>query len=226
MARATLLFPLVGLFIGAVLGAVFIGADAVAPPSLAIFATLVVGVLLTGGFHEDGLADVADSTGAFGREAKLAIMRDSRIGTYGALALILLIVARLLLLSDLTWNTWGVIVGALIAAHSLARWSSVALMAWLNYARAEAANKTIAQGVTASGAAISSGFALGAVLLAALVGGSLLLVTIPVAVAATVLAGWWFKRSFGGITGDCLGAANIVVEIAVLSAVVVLHSHL
>ncbi len=225
MARATLLFPLVGLLIGSMVGLVFIGAAAVMPPSLAVLATLVVGVLLTGGFHEDGLADVADSTGAFGREAKLKIMRDSRIGTYGALALILLIVARLMLLSDLVWNTWGVVLGALIAAHALARWSSVLLMAWLPYARAEATNKTIAQGVTTSGAAIASGFALGSVLIAVLVGGPLLLVSVPVAVTAALLSGWWFKRSFGGITGDCLGAANVVVEIAVLSSVVVLSAH-
>lgn len=225
MVRATPLFPLVGLFIGSALGLVFIGANAVAPVSLAVVATLVIGVLLTGGFHEDGLADVADSTGAFGREAKLEIMRDSRIGTYGALALILLVVARLLVLSELAWNTWGVVVGSLIAAHALARWSSVALMAWLPYARPEAANKAIAQGVTTSGAVISSVFALVSVLIAALLGGPLLLVSIPVAVAVATLAGLWFKRSFGGITGDCLGAANVVVEIMTLSSVVVV-SHI
>jgi len=225
MARATLFFPVVGLVIGSIVGLVFIGAEALMPLPLAVLATLVVGILLTGGFHEDGLADVADSTGAFGREAKLEIMRDSRIGTYGALALILLIVARLLLLSELGWSSWGVVLGALIAAHALARWSSVALMAWLPYARAEAANKTIAQGVTASGAVIASGFALGSVLIAALMGGPLLLVSVPVAMVAALLAGWWFKNSFGGITGDCLGAINVVVEIAVLSSVVILSAH-
>ncbi len=225
MARATLLFPVVGLVIGSIVGLVFIGAEALMPLPLAVLATLVVGILLTGGFHEDGLADVADSTGAFGREAKLEIMRDSRIGTYGALALILLIVARLLLLSELGWSSWGVVLGALIAAHALARWSSVALMAWLPYARAEAANKTIAQGVTASGAVIASGFALGSVLIAALMGGPLLLVSVPVAMVAALLAGWWFKNSFGGITGDCLGATNVVVEVAVLSSVVILSAH-
>ncbi len=225
MARATLFFPVVGLVIGSIVGLVFIGAEALMPLPLAVLAALVVGILLTGGFHEDGLADVADSTGAFGREAKLEIMRDSRIGTYGALALILLIVARLLLLSELGWSSWGVVLGALIAAHALARWSSVALMAWLPYARAEAANKTIVQGVTTSGAVIASGFALGSVLIAALIGGPLLLVSVPVAVVAALLAGWWFKNSFGGITGDCLGAANIVVEIAVLSSVVILSAH-
>ncbi len=226
MARATLLFPVVGLVIGSLLGLVFVGTAAVAPLSLAVFVTLVVGVLLTGGFHEDGLADVADSTGAFGRDAKLEIMRDSRVGTFGALALVLLIVARVVLLWDLGWNSWGVVLGALIAAHVLARWSSVVLMAALPYARAEAANRTIAQGVTKSGAAIASGFALGSVLIATLVGGPLLLVSIPVAMAGTVLAGWWFKRTFGGITGDCLGAANIAVEIAVLSSIVVLQAHI
>lgn len=223
LSRATMWFPLVGLLIGSALGLTVIAVSSLLPASVAVLAVLVLGVLLTGGFHEDGLADVADSAGAFSPDSKLTIMRDSRVGTYGALALILLLLARYTMLGDLVWTDWTMVVGALIAAHVLARWSSVLLMTWLPYARAEAANKVVAQGVTSTQLLLSSAVAAVCLIPVAVLDWPLALLAMLVALIVTALAGLWFRRTFDGMTGDCLGAANVMVEISVLVAAVTLH---
>ncbi|MGB3258590.1 MAG: adenosylcobinamide-GDP ribazoletransferase [Ornithinimicrobium sp.] len=223
LARATSWFPLVGLIIGSVLALVVLALDAVLPTGVAVVVVLALGVLLTGGLHEDGLADVADSAGAFSAEKKLAVMRDSRVGTYAVLALALLVVARYAVVGELAVTDWTIVIAALVAAHVLARWSSVLLMAWLPSARTQGANASTAQGVT--GAQLLRSAALAGVCLVpvAILDGPGALLAVPVALAVTTLAGLWFRRSFGGITGDCLGAATIAVEISVLIAVVTLH---
>lgn len=223
LSRATTWFPLVGLLIGSALGLAVIGLSSLLPPSVAVIAVLVLGVVLTGGFHEDGLADVADSAGAFALDSKLSIMRDSRVGTYGALALILLLLARYAVLGDLVWTDWTLVLGALIAAHVLARWSSVLLMTWLPYARAEAANKVVAQGVTSTQLLLSSAVVAVCLIPVAVLEWPLAVLAVPVALAVTALAGLWFRRSFGGITGDCLGAANVLIEISILLTALTLH---
>lgn len=223
LSRATTWFPLVGLVIGSTMGFAVIVLSAIMPASVVVIAALALGLLLTGGFHEDGLADVADSAGAFSVDSKLAIMRDSRVGTYGALALIVLITARFAVLGDLVWTDWTVVLGALIAAHVMARWSSVLLMAWLPYARAEAVNKVVAQGVTRTQLLRSSGVATLCLIPVAALDWPMALLAVPIALIVAALAGLWFRRAFGGITGDCLGAANVVVEISVLVTAVTVH---
>jgi len=101
LARSSRWFPLVGLLIALLVSLVYYLASLLLPVPVSIVLMLVASVLLTGAFHEDGLADVADSAGAFGLDAKLEIMRDSRVGTYGALALILLIALKGALLFEL-----------------------------------------------------------------------------------------------------------------------------
>ncbi|MGB3187523.1 MAG: adenosylcobinamide-GDP ribazoletransferase [Ornithinimicrobium sp.] len=217
LSAATRWFPVVGLLIGALLAVVLLGLDAWAPTSLAVVVTIIVGILLTGGLHEDGLADVADSAGAFGVERKLAIMRDSGIGAYGALALLLLVLARFVVLSAILPGGPGLVVAALIAAHTLARLSSVSLMAALPYARPRSANGQISRGVTVSHLGLAGAVAALCLIPAAALAPLMTVLALGVAVLTTVAAGWWFRRSFGGITGDCLGAANVAVEIAVLA---------
>ena len=211
-------FPLVGLLVGALLAAVWATLQAFAPSSIAVLATLVAGVLVTGAFHEDGLADVADSAGAFGVDAKLEIMRDSRVGTYGALALALLVLARFVLLWELSVMMIPTVVAALLAAHVTARWSSVWLMARVPYARPEAPNRIVAANVGGRRLLEASLVALLALLPAVWLGGPAVLVAAPLALGIAVLAGRRFRRRLGGITGDCLGAVNVLVELAVLLA--------
>jgi adenosylcobinamide-GDP ribazoletransferase len=129
-ARAQRLFPLVGAGIGAAVGLFCLLLRAIGVPDLAAAALALGGAaLLTGALHEDGLADVADGFGG-GRDvaAKLEIMRDSRLGTYGALALVVSFAAKLAAIAAIPD---GLVVQSLIAAHALGRgvlpWIAISL---------------------------------------------------------------------------------------------------
>jgi adenosylcobinamide-GDP ribazoletransferase len=210
--RAHRLFPAVGAAIGAVVGLVCIMLRGLGVPGLAASAlALGTGALVTGALHEDGLADVGDGFGG-GRDtaAKLEIMRDSRLGTYGALTLMVSFVARVSALSVLP-N--GFIVQSLIGAHALARGVLPAMAMSLPYARkdglaVDAGRPDPGIAVTAAGlaliialAALPVGLALGAALAAA---------------ASALGIGLLAKRQIGGQTGDVLGGAEQVAETAIL----------
>jgi adenosylcobinamide-GDP ribazoletransferase len=165
--------------------------------------------MLTGGFHEDGLADTADGLGGgFTRERKLEIMRDSRIGSYAALALVTVLGGKYLALASLSPSQLFV---ALWLGHILARWSVLPLAAMLGYARdGQAANKPVADGI--GWAQVAAGTLLVLVLTAPF--GRLALLATLVSVVVVLLAGLYFRAQLGGITGDTLGATNQVVELA------------
>ena len=231
LSRATRWFPLVGLGVGALVWGAYAAAALLWSADIAAVLALAVSIRLTGAFHEDGLADVADSAGAFGVERKLEIMRDSRVGTYGALALVLLVLVKHRLLVALGPAAAAL---ALPAAHVASRWATVWVMARFDYARPEAANRVVAEGVDARRLREATGIALGCLALAgatwlALASGAAPLGVVAVLGLATIvapvvaeLAGRRFRRAFGGVTGDCLGAANQVVEVATLAALAAL----
>jgi adenosylcobinamide-GDP ribazoletransferase len=215
LARAAKWFPLVGIGIGAVSGGVFLVAR-LAWPAGAVPAVLAVAtaVLITGGLHEDGLADVADGLGA-GRdvETQLRIMKDSHIGTYGVLALILTLAAKIAALRPLSpWQGLAV----LIAAHGLARAGCAVAMAALTYVRPIETSKF---GPISRPSRAETAFAVGCGLLA--------LILLPRAAIAAALVvgslagvgmGWFARAKLGGYTGDVLGAIEQAVEVAVMLA--------
>ena len=128
----TIWFPLVGLFLGGIAA----GISIILPSSISFFsqAILIVGLgmLLTGGFHEDGLGDTADALGgAYDREGVLRILKDSRIGAFGALAIFVVVLLRISLLADLEAQMW---IGFLLG-QSLSRAASVLQLAIIPYAR-------------------------------------------------------------------------------------------
>ena len=212
LARAYRAFPLVGAVIGAVIGAVDllllrIGLPAIAAAALALGS----GALLTGALHEDGLADVADGFGG-GRDkaGKLDVMRDSRLGTYGALVLLTAFVAKAGALSALPRAE---VIIALIATHALSRAPLAVLAATMPYAREE--------GLAASAGRPEPWIALIACVVAVVIGlvalpaGTAMVAVIAAAAGAAGLAAL-ARRQIGGQTGDVLGAAEQVCEIAVL----------
>ncbi|MFK7860159.1 MAG: adenosylcobinamide-GDP ribazoletransferase [Granulosicoccus sp.] len=223
LVQAVRYFPLVGLIVALIMGSVLLLSSFVLPLSAAVVLTLVVGVMSTGAFHEDGLADLADSAGAFDVSRKLDIMRDSRVGTYGSLGLILCIALRFVLILELATLDIGLAVGALILAHSISRWSSAYLMATIDYARSEAANKVVAQGVDTRVLLQASVCLLLVIIITTVMISPLVYpwvyAALPVAWLATSAFGTYFKSTFNGITGDCLGAANVVVELVCLTLV-------
>ena len=221
LSQSSRYFPLVGLIVGGLLCFAYLIISYVLPTSVAIALLLLFSVLLTGAFHEDGMADVADSAGAFSLEKKLDIMRDSRVGTYGALALILLVLIKYVSLDSLASADSRALLAAILSAHVLSRWSSVYLMACVPYARAEADNKVVTEGVNSRRLIEASIIAAFCLVVPSLLVGAGIFITLPLVFLLCLLAGGYFMSSFGGITGDCLGAFNQVVEVSVVLALVV-----
>jgi adenosylcobinamide-GDP ribazoletransferase len=211
-ARAYRMFPVVGALIGAAIGLFCLALRQVGVPDLVAAAlALGAGALLTGALHEDGLADLADGFGG-GRDidAKLAIMRDSRLGTYGAMALLAGFATRLAALSAIPD---GYVVPGLIAAHALARAVLPAMAVNLPYARPD--------GLARNGGQPDAATAVIATALALLI--ALVSLGWTGAIWATVLAGAsgfvmarLALRQIGGQTGDVLGGAEQVTETAIL----------
>ncbi len=212
LASAAWAYPLVGLVVGAIGWAVQAGALAMGlgEASAALMA-LGVMVLATGGLHLDGLADLADGLGG-GRDRAhaLEIMRDSRIGTYGALALIL---AVGLGIAALTGFEGGAPLAAFLLAGVTSRLAMTAVLLWLPPARAEG----LGQSATGIGpAALLPGVLLCGALGVAL--GPVVIVALGIAVIAASLIAWRAWRRLGGQTGDVLGAVQVSAEIACLLA--------
>ncbi len=210
--RAHRMFPVVGALIGAVVGLLCLGLRSIGVPDLAAAAlALGAGAIITGALHEDGLADVADGFGG-GRnlESKLEIMRDSRLGTYGALILMVSFVAKV---SALAMISDAGLVPSLIAAHALARGVLPAMSMSLAYARKDGLAANAGKPDLAT-AAIAAAFALGIALLA-LPAGSALCTALAACISAIGMA-WLAQRQIGGQTGDVLGGAEQVAETAIL----------
>ena len=211
LARAVKFFPLVGLVIGA--GAALL--QKVLSPHLsrpaAALVVLAYLVLITGCLHEDGLADASDGLGGgWNPQQILTIMRDSRIGSYGAIALVMSLLLRWLLLARVPAAAF---LPTVVSAHVLCRWSTLPLSYFLPPARpAEGQGARVAQLVTRKGLLTGTALAL------VIVGAALRLLAWKAILAATVVtlsSGWYYRRRIGGVTGDCFGATNQLTEIAV-----------
>jgi adenosylcobinamide-GDP ribazoletransferase len=211
-ARAYRLFPVVGGLIGLAIGVLCLALRRFGVPDLAAAAlALGAGALLTGALHEDGLADVADGFGG-GRDAsgKLAIMRDSRIGSYGAIALVVSFATKL---SALAAIPDSFVIQSLIVAHALARGILPALALNLPYARQDGLARTSGQPDSAA-TAIAGALAL-LIALLALPSTAALSAAAAAAIGGFVMARLAL-RQIGGQTGDVLGAAEQVAETAIL----------
>jgi len=212
-------FPVVGALVGGVGAAVLWAALWLFPMPVAVLLSMAATVLLTGAFHEDGLADTCDALGgAVSRERALEIMKDSRIGSYGAVGLFLVLGLKLVTLSALP-APW--VFAALILAHTASRAAAVALIRWLPYAGdlAHAKAKPLAQRISGPGLAVAWSWVLvvGGLLLAwngawwpAVLGG------IGLALLCAMASAVWLKRRLGGMTGDTLGATQQLSEVLVL----------
>jgi adenosylcobinamide-GDP ribazoletransferase len=217
LGRSARWFPLVGIAIGALGAGVYWAASSIWPPALAALAAIAAMVLATGAFHEDGLADAADGLfGGWTAERRLEIMRDSRVGTFGAMALVLLVLGKWQAIAALDP---GEALPVLIGAHAAARWSTLALARALPYVRDAGAMKPVASGIGPVELAVGSLVTLAALAALGLAAGVVLVAIGAVATLVIVAASAALYRArIGGITGDCLGATNQLVEVAWLLA--------
>src|SRR5260221_6465604 len=210
--RAQRMFAVVGALIGVAIGLLCLGLRYIGVPDLAAAAlALGASAILTGALHEDGLADVADGFGG-GRDpaAKLEIMRDSRIGTYGALILLVSFAAKL---SALAAIPDGYVVPSLIAAHALARGILPSMALNMPYARNDGLARNAGQPDAAT-AIIAAGLAL-MLALVALSWSNALLSALAAGLSGLGIA-WLAQRQIGGPNVDVLGGAEQVGETAIL----------
>ncbi|MBE7416989.1 MAG: adenosylcobinamide-GDP ribazoletransferase [Ideonella sp.] len=228
--RAVRHFPLVGAAVGLLAGAVAYGAYQLWPPWVAATLAVAATLWLTAAFHEDGLADTFDALlGAAPRERALAIMKDSRIGTYGAAALGLGLLLRVALLAELLARDPLLAAAACVAAHAGARACAVTLMAALPYAgdEAHAKAKPLARAVRGADAGWAIAIGVLALVLALVPALAAVQQASPAPAVASVAAAGvlalgtlvlvlraWLLRRLGGYTGDALGACEQLGEIA------------
>ena len=211
-------WPLAGALVGAGAGLVLWGALALGlPPLAAGLLALGATVLMTGGLHEDGLADTADGLGGGRDRARaLDIMRDSRIGSYGVLALVMVCGLRAVLMGDLPPAPQTVLALALIGA--LSRAVLPLLLLAVPPAREDGLGRAARDGAGRRGAGAALGITAGAVALG-LPGGPVVLLACGAAATVIAVLAW---RRIGGITGDILGAAQVMSEVAALLALTLL----
>lgn len=212
LARSAKFFPLIGALVGAIAGLVLVGAAQLWPRPIPALLAVVAALLVTGALHEDGLADTADASGERDRDKKLAIMKDPRLGAFGALALIVVVALKVALLASLPALE---AFAALVVAGSVSRLWAVVVMSRAGYAGRRDAAK-LDHGIEGPGRGeialalvfamlplpfIDQGAALAGLALSALAAG---LIALPVC------------RALGGYTGDVLGAVIATSEMAFL----------
>ncbi|PLY57940.1 adenosylcobinamide-GDP ribazoletransferase [Herbaspirillum sp. BH-1] len=215
LQRCTRYFPLVGWIVAWVCALVYLLAVQFWPHLLAVLLSTAVGIWLTGAFHEDGFADVCDGLGgAVGRERALEIMRDSRLGSYGVIGIVLLLALKVAALNAFLPLQVLAVLGM---AHPVSRWLATCLIWRMDYVREQGKAKPLAQHMRGGEFLLAS-------LCAALpvIGvwalGLMSWQRIVVGVLLAALAAVWLARRFqqrlGGYTGDCLGAVQQMSETA------------
>ena len=211
--QASRYFPLVGVVVALITGAVYVVAFKFLPPAVAVILSVAAGIYVTGAFHEDGFADMCDGFGGgMTQERVLEIMKDSRIGAYGATGIFCLLLLKCAILSQIPPSR---VLAALLLAHPMSRLMAVSLIWRLDYARAEGKAKPLAQKMRTMEFAIAALTALLPALVLVYLGWlswTMLISGFAMALAATL----WLARKFvlriGGYTGDCLGAVQQVTE--------------
>jgi adenosylcobinamide-GDP ribazoletransferase len=219
LQHAARYFPLVGLVVAALAAAVYAAAAQLWPAPVAVLLSTAAGILLTGAFHEDGFADMCDGFGGGMTRARvMEIMKDSRIGTYGAVGIVLVLALKCATLAAMPAKA---AIAALFLAHPMSRLFACSLILTLDYARDEGKAKPLAEKMSGPEFTIA---AAGALTPALCLGwaGRFSWLAISCALAGAACATAFMARRFvsriGGFTGDCLGAVQQVSEIVIYLA--------
>jgi len=204
-------FPAVGLVVGGIAALVYLAALQLWPQPVAVLLAMAATLYATGAFHEDGLSDAADGLGGGWDKLRiLEIMKDSRVGSYGVVALWLGLTGKFVLLAALDP---ALVPWALLAGHALSRWCATLLLATMDYVREDLLAKAKPLATRLSPAALLVATVCAAAPLAGLPW-SQVLAGLLLALMATGWLAAKFRRWLGGYTGDCLGATQQVAEIA------------
>jgi adenosylcobinamide-GDP ribazoletransferase len=223
--KASRYFPLIGWIVGGICFGIYYLSSIVFSVEIALILSMIAGVLTTGAFHEDGFADVCDGFGGgWTKEKILIIMKDSAIGAYGAIGLVLLFLLKFQSLIQLMntipnteftiYNIQFTIFLLFVSAHSISRLAAISIVFTHHYSREDASSKSkpIAQNFTWKEVVGAFFFGLLPLAILSFFQWQLLLVLLPVFVARFFLARY-FQKWIDGYTGDCLGATQQVCEV-------------
>lgn len=229
--KASRYFPLIGWIVGTISFSVYYLSASVFTSEIAIIFSMIAGILTTGAFHEDGFADVCDGFGGgWTKEKILVIMKDSAIGAYGAIGLVLLFLLKFRALSDVLYqseivNFQSSIKNLLlfVAAHSVSRLAAVSIVFTHNYSREDASSKSkpIAQSYTWREVLGALFFGLLPLFILSFFHWQLILALIPVFLTRFFMARY-FQKWIDGYTGDCLGATQQVGEVVFYLSIIAL----
>ena len=220
--KASRYFPLIGWIVGGISFVFYYIGAFLFTNEIAVIISMIAGILTTGAFHEDGFADVCDGFGGgWTKEKILLIMKDSAIGAYGAIGVVLLFLLKFTALSELVQSTqitnhYSLITILLlfVSAHSISRLAAISIVFTHQYSREDASSKSkpIAQNFTWKEVIGASFFGLLPLVILSFFQWQLLLVLIPIFIARFFLARY-FQKWIDGYTGDCLGATQQVCEV-------------
>jgi adenosylcobinamide-GDP ribazoletransferase len=210
LAKCVPWFPVVGGLIGVAVGGAAAGLMELVPATVAASVAVMFGVLLTGAFHEDGLADTCDAMGGWTPERRREILKDSRHGSYGVAAMVGTILVRVLCVATLGP---AVAFAGLVAAHSLGRGAAVGVMGLARPAPVDGLGADYARGLSRGRAAV--GVTASLIVTTAVVGWWVAPLAVAATLGATAVAEI-ARRAFGGISGDILGAVEQVGECLIL----------
>lgn len=209
-------FPLMGWIVGGISAIVYVGCSYLFPIPLAVLLSMVASIYVTGAFHEDGLADVCDGFGGgWTKEKIMDIMKDSRVGAFGVIGIVLTLLIKYTALTSMPAYSLGFMPLMLIAGHSISRFFAVTFLMTHEYARIEGSKaKPLATKLSPKDFIVSMLFGLIPLMLFAmyLKRYEVLLLIIPQLIVKYLL-GRFFKKWIGGYTGDCLGATQQICEV-------------
>lgn len=216
LQQARRYFPLIGWIVGGISALIFWGCQIFLPMSISVILAVIAGILATGAFHEDGFADICDSFGGgWTKEQILTIMKDSRVGAYGAIGIGLMLLIKIILLYELALFGSSLVVICLISGHAISRWVSSSYADTWEYV--QDTDKSKSKPIASARLSIIPRFFM------LLFGVLPLLLFMDMALFAFIAAftaylskwilGPWFVKHIGGYTGDALGTAQQVSEV-------------
>lgn len=226
--QATRYFPLIGWIVGTIAFLVFWGLEILFPKEIAVLGSLLAGILVTGAFHEDGFADMVDGFGGgWSREKILDIMKDSRLGTYGAIALVVLMGLKFFSLLYLvkSWEGYHVffLLLSFVTVHSVARFAAVHVAFLSRYVREDEKSKAKPIAKAHGKTEIFHVYIWGLLPLISLAyfHPEFLFIMIPIYILIFYCK-YYYEKWIGGYTGDCLGATEQMAELVILLGMIVL----
>lgn len=217
--KSTRYFPFIGWIVGGLTGFIYWSAVKIFPESIAILFSMASGIFITGAFHEDGFADVCDGFGGgWTKESRLNIMKDSRIGTYGSVGLLLMLLFKFFLLQELSIYNLFIV---LIVAHAMSRLIPVVVIFFGTYSRDDLTSKVkpIGRKISIGGFIIALLFGILPVILLQPI--FLTVVILPLITGLLLMR--YFNKRIDGYTGDCLGAIQQVSEICIYISVYLIY---